>query len=199
MYDPILKGPNYPRILSSNPHFASLTQEDAETLLHSVPTLIDTTLDIGFVPEDYYDHMYLESPNVDNCTPKTTGMALNSMCVSRQRACVFTNSTFKEMRKMAHEEALDIANNKRWNRERNLALKEIEDRRMAEAKSLNPGRTKKHRCCNAVCLHQAETTNKHAAFATWTSCSNQKCTLVFCPDEVCQRMCLEHSARCGHK
>ena len=52
--------------------------------------------------------MYSESPAVDNCAPKTTGMALNHMCVSRQRACIFTNPTFKEIRNMAREEALDI-------------------------------------------------------------------------------------------
>jgi len=55
VYDAILKGPNYPRILSSNPHFASLTQEDAQTVLDAVPNIVDTTIDIGFVPEFNYE------------------------------------------------------------------------------------------------------------------------------------------------
>jgi hypothetical protein len=51
VYDAIFKGPNYPRTLSSNPHFASLTQEDAQTVLDAVPNIVDTTMNIGFVPE----------------------------------------------------------------------------------------------------------------------------------------------------
>ena len=199
VYDAMLKGPNYPRILSSNPHFASLTQEDAQTVLDVVPNIVDTTMDIGFVPEFNYDTMFAEFPHVDNCPPKPNGMALNAMCVSRQRACVLTNPTFNEIRHMVSEDALAATNNKHWNRQRVATLKEIEEKRKADEKALHPGRAKKYKCSNPLCAVLADTTNKQSVFAAWTHCSNPKCVFVFCTEVACKQMCENHSARCGHK
>jgi flagellar biosynthesis GTPase FlhF len=80
-------------IMRSNPKFWRLSKIDAEYVLDSIEPFADIFSERGIVPEEDFYQILSGAPDedVDNCAPKTGGMSLNEMSISRQRAADMTN------------------------------------------------------------------------------------------------------------
>lgn len=128
------------------PHYQDLDHEDQEWLLSKLPIFYAIFEQCGYVPEEKFDEILSEKPNIDN-SPDRNGKPLNDMATNRQR-CLIINDNKLEEHKRAREEqrrAVDSSTkNKKKNKKCPLCQK-------TKSLSLNWGNCKNNGCNFKCC------------------------------------------------
>ena len=172
-------------VLSKNPKFRELDEEDATWLLdHCMPLLVDIMRKYLHISEEWLTDILNDTlhPDVANATAslrKSHLKSLNELDVIRQRFIIMNT------------EYLEMLDNKRVAQEAQAVLvaesrqaKAAEDAKR-EARGLKKVKCGNNSACRATKLVDAE---------DWTACP--RCVKEFCPAELCQTIRNAHIAQC---
>lgn len=84
-------------ILARNKFFLELNQEDADYMHNDcLPLLTECMKMNGHIPESYFEEVLSAKDGLDNCRPKLSGLPLDEMHTSRQRAVVMNSDGYQQ-------------------------------------------------------------------------------------------------------
>jgi len=178
-------------ILSHCPHFQKMTQDKAEFLHSKIPELVDLCEQHGIVPEEDYDRILSQYPEVDNCPIKLTGKRLNDKVPNRQRSAILTNESFLESAQVGHSKKRKVNDIDDGQQQITPQFNNDDEISLAVTSSGNNNSGKKERQTRCSLCHDPLEPD-----TDWSKCDKKKCRSKFCQRESCKLRYISHCREC---
>jgi len=170
-------------IMSKNPHFCELDDEEAGLVMAIIDKLADHYVAHGVVTEDVYrKELGATSDGIDNCEDKLTGKQIHDMDESRGRFLILNHEEYCASIK-AKSEATQAA-------------KAAKEAAIAAKHATGSGIPNAIPSLTTCKCHYVFCNNLRPKFARWQKCKGAGCKFTVCPHETCQQSFIEHERTC---
>ena len=150
-------------ILGRNNFFLELSQEDADYMHNECLPLLNECMEMhGYIPESYFEEVLSAKDGLDNCKPKLTGLSLDEMHTSRQRAVIMNSEGYQQ-----HINTI-------------VARKSSKPNPYSATSTSNKKSSTKQRLCLRCNIIKNDLSS-----AIWMNCCVKYCRFWCCPGELC--------------
>lgn len=193
-------------MLSHCPAFGKLNDRKAAFVLSTIPKFAAIFAQNGFVSEDEFTRILGgESEGVDNC-PSKTGMPLELMSTSRQRAVIMNSDGWLQHMKFVADYKEELNYKKLLREEERENKKQRRELDEATSSNVKVAKVEKVRGHGTLCVASPQCTRfkgdngrtDKQACKGWTKCPHSFCRVWACPNHECKEMLEIHSEyECG--
>ena len=189
----------YPRsnemVLSKNPEFRMLTDDEAEFLLASIQGFSECVDAKGYIHETEFDEQFNGEEHIDTA-PAKHGMPLNEMATNRQRAMIDSHPKWIELQEERRElKRVDDAAKATRAAAKTQRKNAREAKRIADIENhVPPAEVRFTSCLTTGCANKTPTKDKKPK--GWYKCKGKNCRTWACGLILCVEGCKLHEAGC---
>ena len=189
----------YPRsnemILSKNPEFRNLNENEAAYVLASIQRFSDCVDAKGYIPEEAFDEQFDAEENIDT-VPAKRGMPLNEMATNRQRAMIDSHPKWIELQEERRElRRIEEESKAQKDAAKAQKIAAREAKRIADIENNIPPAAVRYTLCSAPgCENKTPSQGKKPR--GWYKCTGKGCRTWACGLVPCTNACKLHEAGC---